>query len=52
MKVVVLSKTNFIVVQHNNVSNIAYSSGSVVITSGGTNYTYSLENYAISILFE
>lgn len=52
MKVVILSKTSFNVIQLSNVSNIAYSAGTVTVTSGGTNYSYSLENYAISILFE
>lgn len=51
MVVIVISKTSFNTIQHNNVSNIAYSSGTVTITSGADTYSYSVDNYAISILF-
>ena len=50
MRVVVISKTTFDIVQHNAVTNIAYSSGNYVITDNGNNYTYAAEGHIINIL--
>lgn len=52
MKVVVISKTTFNVVEHTDVSNIAYSSHQFTITySGGSTATYSENDYRISIIW-
>lgn len=51
MTVIIKSKTTFDIVQLNNVSNIAYNSGTKVYTithSGGT-VTYSSDNYYMSV---
>ena len=51
MKVICMSKTSFIIEQYWDVSNIAYSSGSVVITyTGGSTVTRSTDDYLIQIL--
>lgn len=50
MRVIVLSKTTFDVVQHNAVTNIAYSSGNYVITDNGNTYTYAAAGHIINIL--
>lgn len=50
MKVLVISKNSFDVIQYNAVSNIAYSSGNYVITNNGTSYTYAGANYIINIM--
>lgn len=52
MRVLIVSKNSFNQVEYNNVSNIAYSAGAYVITSGGATYSYSASDYNISILYE
>ena len=36
--------------QHNAVTNIAYSSGNYIITDNGNNYTYAASGHIINIL--
>ena len=50
MRVLVISKTSFNVIQYDTVSNIAYSSGTYTITNNGTNYTYAASDYIVNIL--
>ena len=50
MKVLIISTTDMNVIQIDNVTNIAYSTGNVTITAG-TSTTYSLESYKIQILW-
>lgn len=50
MRVIVLSTTSFDVVQHNAVTNIAYSSGNYIITDNGNTYTYAAAGHMINIL--
>ena len=51
MAVIVKNKTTFDCVQYDKVSNIAYDSSTKIytITNNGTNYTYSSDNYFISV---
>lgn len=51
MAVVVKNKHTFDCIQYNQVSNIAYNSGTKVytITNNGTNYTYSSDDYLICV---
>lgn len=46
MTVIVMKKGSLDVAQYNNVSNIAYSSGSVTITYGPNNEYYETLTYA------
>lgn len=50
MKVLVIKKGSFSVVQLENVSDIAYSSGTVTITHGGGTATYTYADYMLQIL--
>lgn len=50
MTVIVSSKSTFDSVQLNNVSNIAYLNGTVTITAGGNTYTYTTDNYTVSLI--
>lgn len=50
MKVLVISKSTFGVIQHNNVTNIAYTSGNYVITDNGNTYTYAAAGHIVNIL--
>ena len=50
MRVLVMSKTSFNVIQHDAVSNIAYASGTYTITNNGTNYTYAAGDYIVNIM--
>ena len=51
MAVIVKSKTTFDCIQYDKVTNIAYDGTTKVytITNNGTNYTYSADNYFISV---
>ena len=51
MQIVVKKKDTFDCIQYNQVSNIAYNSGTkeYTITNNGTNYTYSSDNYLICV---
>ena len=54
MTVIAMKKSDFIVNQYNNVTNIAYAAGTKTYTiTFGTNQTATLsaDNYVISILF-
>lgn len=51
MKILLVSTSNFNVVQINNVSNIAYSDGVVTITYTGGSGTYSLSQYKLQIIW-
>lgn len=51
MKVIVINKTNFNVVEIDNVSNIAYATNTITITHSGGSSSYSLDDYRISILW-
>ena len=51
MKVIAMSKTLLSVAQFDNVSNIAYSDGSVTITyNTSSTATYALADYVIQIM--
>lgn len=50
MKIVLISKTDFSVIQVNNVTNIAFSGGNIIVT-GSQNVTVSEESYYIQILW-
>lgn len=52
MIVIVKKKATFDTIQYNQVSNIAYDSGTKIytITNNGTNYSYSSDDYFISVL--
>lgn len=51
MAVIVKNKTTFDCIQYDKVSNIAYNSATKIytITNNGTNYTYSADDYFISV---
>lgn len=51
MKVIIVNKSDFNVIQFNGVTNIAYAANQVTITHGGGTGTFSLSNYTISILW-
>ena len=51
MKVIAIRLSSFAIAQYDNVSNIAYASGSVTITAGGNTYNYNLDDYKIQILW-
>ena len=50
MKVIVIKLDGFGVTQINNVSSIAFSDNTYTITAG-TTYTYSADDYKISIIW-
>lgn len=50
MKVLVIKKGTFSVVQLDGVSNIAYSAGTVTITHVGGTATYTYADYMLQIL--
>lgn len=54
MDVLIKSKTTFNAVELNNVTNIAYSSGTYTITYGSPSQTatYSAASYTVTILFK
>lgn len=49
MKVVVVNKTPFNTVTYDNVTNISYSDGTVIIYNGN-NHTYNINNVKIMIV--
>lgn len=51
MAVIVKNKNTFDCIQYDQVSNIAYNSTTKIytITNNGNNYTYSSDNYFISV---
>jgi len=51
MKVIIINKSDFNVIQFNGVTNIAYAANQVTITHGGGTGTFSLNTYTISILW-
>lgn len=51
MKVLLINKTSFEVIQLNSVSNIAYSEGIVTVTASGVSTVYSLEDYNLQVLW-
>ena len=50
MKILLINKTSFEVIQVNSVTNIAFSDGNVTVTAG-TSTTYSLDTYNIQFLW-
>lgn len=50
MRIIVISKTSFNREDLENVSNIAYSSGTYTITADGTTHTYIAANYMLMII--
>ena len=54
MNVLIKSKTTFDAVELNNVTNIAYSSGTYTITYGSPSQTatYSAASHTVTILFK
>lgn len=50
MKIVLISKTDFSVIQVNNVTNISFSGDNIIVT-GSDNVTVSSESYYIQILW-
>lgn len=51
MKIIVLSKTNFNIIQHSNVSNIAFGADTFTVTDTGVTYTYAYADYNIQIMW-
>ena len=51
MKVVVISKNTFNVIELTGVTNIAYASETFTITHGGGTATYAAADYRISIIW-
>lgn len=51
MSVLVISKRSFNQIQHDNVSNIAFSSGNYVISVPGATASYAASDYNIVILY-
>ena len=51
MKILLINTTSLEVIQINNVSNLAFNSGNVLITHAGGSATYSLTTYKLQILW-
>ena len=52
MSVMIISKNSFNVTQLDSVSSISLSGTTFTIVAGGTTYTYSSEDYRISMIWQ
>lgn len=50
MKVILKNKNNFNTIEYQNVTNVAFSGTSIIITSNGTQYTYSSLDWYFTML--
>ena len=51
MKIIVLSKTTFNMIQYSNVSNIAFGADTFTVTDTGNTYTYAYADYNVQIVW-